>query len=82
MSIGRFHIPGICDNQMTDSGAKANCSEVMRASTLGLHLFPGRCAQTVGGFPLCRQVVRVAGWRCGTARENHDCSPEHPGRMA
>jgi len=33
---------------MTDSGAKANRSEVMRALTLGLYLFPGRCAQTVG----------------------------------
>jgi hypothetical protein len=35
-----------CDNQMTDSGAKANRSEVMRASALGLYLFPGRCAQS------------------------------------
>jgi hypothetical protein len=36
----------ICDNQMTDSGAKANRGEVMRASTPGLYLFPGRCARS------------------------------------
>jgi hypothetical protein len=29
----------ICDDQKTDSGAKANRSEVMKASTLGLYLF-------------------------------------------
>jgi hypothetical protein len=30
---------GVCDNQMADSGVKANRSEVMRASTRGLYLF-------------------------------------------
>jgi hypothetical protein len=39
----------ICDNQMTDFGAKANRSEVMRASTLGLYLFPGRYTQSGAG---------------------------------
>ena len=32
----------IYDNQMTDSGAKANRSEVMRTSTFGLYLLPIR----------------------------------------
>jgi len=40
----------ICVNQMMGSGAKANRSEVRRASTPGLYLFPGRCAQAVGGL--------------------------------
>jgi hypothetical protein len=35
----------IYDNQMTDSGAKANRSEVMRTSTFGLYLLPIRAEQ-------------------------------------
>lgn len=34
------------DNRLTDSEATAKRSEVVRASTLGCYLFPGRCAKS------------------------------------
>jgi hypothetical protein len=40
---------------MTDSSAKASRRQVMRASTLGLYLFPGRC--TGQGFRRPRPCV-------------------------